>query len=165
MNNLKSDRFEVGDPRATYVLIICSLLYAIRYADWQVMAVVLEPMKLDLGLTDGQLGLVGSAYFIGIILCTLPAAYLVDVWSRRKTIGLMALVWSGFTLATGLVGGLTSLVVARFGVGVGEAGFAPGGTALVSASYPEDRRGRKLGIFNMFITVGIIVGKIGRAHV
>lgn len=164
MSNLKSDRFEVGGPRATYVLIICSLLYAMRYADWQVMAVVLEPMKLDLGLTDGQLGMVGSAYFIGIILCTLPAAYLVDVWSRRKTIGLMALVWSGFTLATGFVGGLTSLLVARFGVGVGEAGFAPGGTALVAASYPEEQRGRKLGIFNMFITVGIIIGVIGGGY-
>jgi MFS family permease len=55
---------------------------------------------------------------------------------------------------------LGALLIARFGVGVGEAGFAPGGTALVSASYPEHKRGQKLGIFNMFITVGIILGAI-----
>jgi MFS family permease len=89
----ESDSFKIGGPRATYVLIICSLLYAIQYADWQVMSVVLQPMKLALGLTDGQAGLVGTVYFIGIILCSLPAAHLVDTWSRSKTIGLMAFVW------------------------------------------------------------------------
>lgn len=160
----ESDKFKIGGPRATYVLAICSLLYAVRYADWQVMAVVLQPMKLDLGLSDSQLGLVGTAFFVGIILLTLPAAHLADVWSRKKTIGVMAVVWSVFTLATGQVGGLVSLMVARFGVGAGEAGFAPGGTALVSASYPEDKQAQKLGIFNMFITVGIIVGVIGGGY-
>lgn len=160
----ESATFKIGGPRATYVLIVCSLLYAVRYADWQVMSVVLEPMKLDLGLTDSQVGMVGSAFFIGIILCTLPASWLVDAWSRRKTIGVMALVWSVFTLATGMVGSVAALMVVRAGVGIGEAGFAPGGTALVSASYPEAQRAGKLGIFNMFITVGIIVGVIGGGY-
>lgn len=155
-----SERFEVGGPRATYVLTICSLLYAVRYADWQIMSVVLQPLKADLGLTDGQAGLAGTAYFIGVILFTLPTSRLIDTWSRRKTIAMMAIIWSVFTLATGFAGGLLALAIARFGVGVGEAGFAPGGTALVSASYPESQRGRKLGIFNTFITVGIILGAI-----
>jgi MFS family permease len=136
----------------------------VRYADWQVMSVVLQPMKIDLGLTDSQVGLIGSAFFAGIILFTLPAAYLVDVWSRKKTIGVMALIWSAFTLATGFASGLPLLLLARFGVGLGEAGFAPGGTALVSASYPADKRAQKLGIFNMFITVGIIFGVIGGGY-
>lgn len=160
----ESSTFKIGGPRATYVLIICSLLYAMRYADWQVMSVVLQPMKAALGLTDTQAGLAGSAYFIGIILLTLPTARLVDVWSRKKTIGLMAFIWSAFTLVTGFASGLVALLIARFGVGVGEAGFAPGGTALVSASYSEAMRGRKLGIFNMFITVGIIIGAIGGGY-
>lgn len=160
----ESDQFKIGGPRATYVLTVCSLLYAVRYADWQVMSVVLQPMKMDLGLTDVQVGLVSSAFFVGIILCTLPAAHMVDVWSRKKTIGLMAIVWSIFTLATGFVGGLASLLFARLGVGAGEAGFAPGGTALVSASYPEEKRSQKLGIFNMFITVGVIVGVMGGGY-
>ena len=156
----ESESFKIGGPRATYVLVICSLLYAIQYADWQVMAVILQPMKADLGLSDSQVGLAGSIYFIGIILCTLPAAHLGDTWSRSKMIAIMAFVWSIFTLITGMAGGLAMLLVARFGVGVGEAGFPPAGTALVSASYPEDQRGRMLGIFNVFITVGIIFGVI-----
>jgi MFS family permease len=160
MKARSSDNFTVGGPRAAYVLVICSLLYAIQYADWQVMAVVLQPMKLDLGLSDSQVGLVGSMYFIGIIICTLPAAHLTDTWSRSKMIAIMAVVWSAFTLVTGMAGGVAALLIARLGVGVGEAGFPPAGTALVSASYPEDRRGRVLGIFNMFITIGIIFGVI-----
>ena len=156
----ESESFKIGGPRATYVLIICSLLYAAQYADFQVMAVVLQPMKLDLGLSDGQVGLIVSAYFMGIIVAILPVSHLIDVWSRKKAIGLMAFVWSIFTLTTGLASGLAVLVLSRFGVGVGEAGFAPGGTALVSASYPEEKRGRKLGIFNTFITIGVIIGVV-----
>ena len=160
----ESVKFEVGGRRATYVLVICSLLNAVAYADWQVMSVVLQPMKIDLGLTDAQVGIVNTAYFLGIIAFTLPVAHLVDVWSRKKMIGLMAIVWSGFTLATGAVGGFASLLVTRLGVGLGEAGFGPGGTALVSASYPEEKRGRKLGIFNVFITVGVILGVIAGGY-
>ena len=160
----ESGSFVVGGSRATYVLVICSLLNALAYADWQVMAVVLQPMKVDLGLSDVQVGIANTAYFIGIIVFTLPVAHLVDVWSRKKMIGLMAIAWSAFTLCTGLVGGLASLVVARLGVGIGEAGFGPGGTALVSASYPESSRGQKLGIFNMFITVGVILGVIAGGY-
>jgi MFS family permease len=156
----ESDSFKIGGPRANYVLIICSLLYAAQYADFQVMAVVLQPMKIALGLSDGQVGLIVAAYFIGIIVAILPASHMIDTWSRKKTIGLMAFVWSIFTLTTGLAGGLIMLVLSRFGVGLGEAGFAPGGTALVSASYPEEKRGQKLGIFNTFVTIGVIVGVV-----
>ena len=156
----ETDHFKVGGPRATYVLVICSLLYAINYADWQVMAVVLQPMKEALGLTDSQVGSVTSIYFVGIILFIMPVSHLIDVWSRKKMIGLMAFVFSIFTMITGIANGFVSLLVARFGVGAGEAGFAPGGTALISACYPEEKRGAKLGIFNMFVTLGVIIGVI-----
>jgi MFS family permease len=164
MNIHPSNNFTVGGRRAAYVLIICSLLRAISYADWQVMSVVMEPMKLDLGLSDAQAGLVSSAFFFGIIVFTLPIAHLVDVWSRAKMIGLMAIFWSTFTVATGFVGGLTSLVLMRLGVGIGEAGFGSGGTALVSASYPRKTQGQKLGIFNTFVTVGVILGVVAGGY-
>ena len=160
----ESSHFKIGGARATYVLIICSLLHAVSYADWQVMAVVLQPLKLDLGLTDAQVGTVNTAYFLGIILFTIPVAHLIDRWSRKKMIGLMAIVWSIFTLGTGQVGGFAMLALARLGVGVGEAGFGPGGTALVSACYPETQRGQKLGVFNAFITVVVILGVIAGGY-
>ncbi len=164
MNIRPSSAFEVGGRKAAYVLVICSLLRAMSYADWQVMSVVLQPMKVDLQLSDAQIGIANSAFFIGVILFTLPVAHWVDVWSRKMMIGLMAIGWSVFTLGTGLASGFTSLLLTRLGVGVGEAGFGPGGTALVSASYPESKRGQKLGIFNVFITVGVIFGVIAGGY-
>lgn len=128
------------------------------------MSVVLQPMKVDLQLTDAQIGIANSAFFIGVILFTLPAAHLIDVWSRKIMIGLMAISWSVFTLGTGFASGFTSLLLTRLGVGVGEAGFGPGGTALVSASYPESKRGLKLGIFNVFITVGVVLGVVAGGY-
>lgn len=164
MNIQETQDFKVGGPRAFYVLTICSLLSAVSYADWQVMSVVLQPMKQELGLTDAQIGIANAVFFLGVIVFTLPVAHAVDSWSRKKMIGLMALVWSVFTLATAGIGGFAGLLATRFGVGAGEAGFQPGGTALVSASYPEAKRGRMLGVFNMFITVGVILGVVGGGY-
>ncbi len=164
MNLQASSTFEVGGRKAAYVLVICSLLRAVSYADWQVMSVVLQPMKVDLQLSDAQIGIANSAFFVGVILFTLPVAHFVDVWSRKMMIGLMAIGWSVFTLGTGFASGFTSLLLTRLGVGVGEAGFGPGGTALVSASYPESKRGQKLGVFNVFITVGVILGVIAGGY-
>lgn len=158
MKDQDSAQFQVGGGKAKFVLIICCLLYAVNYMDRMVMSVVLQPMKIDLGLTDAQVGVVNTVFFLGVALFSMPIARLIDVWSRKKMIGLMAIVWSFFTVATGFVGGFASLLLARIGVGVGEAGFGPGGTALISASYPPEKRGGKLGIFNTFITIGMIVG-------
>lgn len=160
MNNQKSNHFQVGGPKATFVLIVCSLLYAVNYMDRLVMSVVLQPMKIDLGLTDAQIGYVNGAFFLGVALFSMPIARLIDVWSRKKMIGILAIVWSFFTFATGKAQGFVSLITMRVGVGIGEAGFSPGGTALISASFPAEMRGQKLGIFNTFITVGVILGLV-----
>ncbi|MEJ8853901.1 MFS transporter [Variovorax robiniae] len=164
MREEESGRFEVGGKRAFYVLAICSLLHAMCSADWQVMAVVLEPMRRDMALSDAQVGLASSAYFLGVIFFVIPVSHLVDAWSRRYMLGLTAIFWSACTLFTGMAGGIASLLVARLGVGVGEAGFGPGSTALVSASFPEEQRARKLGILNAFITVGVFLGVTGGGY-
>jgi MFS family permease len=161
----QSDQFQVGGSKSTFVLIICSLLYAINYMDRQVMAVVLQPMKIDLGLSDLQMGVINSMFYLGVILFCLPIAHFIDVWSRKKLIGLMAIGWSAFTLATGFAGSYIHLLFARLGVGIGESGFTAGGTALISASYPPEKRAFKLGIFNMFITLGIVLGFIGGGYI
>jgi MFS family permease len=160
MSNQNSNQFQVGGAKARFVLIICSLLFAVNYMDRLVMSVVLQPMKIDLGLTDAQVGYINGAFFLGVAIFSMPVARIIDVWSRKKMIGLLAVIWSIFTFATGRAAGFASLLTLRLGVGIGEAGFAPGGTALISASYPPEKRGGKLGVFNTFITVGVIFGLI-----
>ena len=161
----QTGKFQVGGLKATYVLTICSLLYAFNYADRYVMAVVLQPMKIELGLTDLQMGIINAAFNFGAVICLLPIAHFVDTWSRRKMIGLMAIGWSMFTLFTGMAGGYIQLILARLGVGMGESGFIAGGTALVSASYAPEKRARKLAIFSTFVTVGVLSAYIGGGYV
>src|SRR5512142_2105982 len=94
--------FQVGGPRATFVLLVCSSLYMVNYMDRQVLSVVLEPMKLDLGLTDSQAGLIQTGFLVSIGMFSIPLSFVIDRWSRSKAIAVMALFWSAATFLTGL---------------------------------------------------------------
>ncbi len=142
------------------ILVVCFLLYMVNFMDRQVLSVVMEPMKLDLGLTDTQAGMLQSGFFLSMAFFAFPAAYLVDRWSRRKSLAIMAIVWSGFTYITGLGKSFTGVLLPRMLVGIGEAGFAPGGTAMISAAYPQEARSRVLGLFNASIPLGAALGTI-----
>jgi MFS family permease len=155
-----SAEYKTGGWRAHYVLIVCTLLYVINYMDRQVFAVILQPMKIDLGLTDAQCGLASTVLILGMAFFSFPVSHLIDRWSRRKAIGIMAILWSGFTFATGLAKNFTGVLIPRAFVGLGEAGFVPGGTAMISASYPKERRGWAMGIFHIAIPLGAAAGVI-----
>ncbi len=150
--------FKVGGWRAHGVLITCSLLYLVNNMDRYVLAVVMQPMKEALGLTDAQAGSLQTAFFLGMMAFSLPVSYLVDRWSRRKAIAVMAIVWSAFTFITGLGKSYLGVLVPRTIVGVGEAAFGAGGTAWITGVYPPGSRGRVLGIFNMLMVVGASLG-------
>ena len=165
MKDQKTTDFQVGGPKATYVMVICSLLFMVNYMDRQIMAAVLQPMKVDLGLTDFQAGFANTMFYLGVLLFVVPVSHWIDKWSRKKMIGLMAFCWSAFTLFTGCSGSFGQLLAARLGVGLGEAGFGAGGTALIAASYPPEKRAAKIGIFNTFITLGILVGMVAGGYV
>jgi MFS family permease len=152
--------YKTGGWRAHYVLIVCTLLYVINYMDRQVFAVILQPMKIDLGLTDAQCGLASTVLIFGMAFFSFPVSYLIDRWSRRKAVGIMAILWSGFTFATGLAKNFMGVLIPRAFVGLGEAGFVPGGTAMISASYPKERRGWAMGIFHIAIPLGAAAGVI-----
>ena len=155
-----SAEYKTGGWRAHYVLIVCTLLYVINYMDRQVFAVILQPMKIDLKLTDAQCGLASTVLILGMAFFSFPISHLIDRWSRRKAIGIMAILWSGFTFATGLAKNFTGVLIPRAFVGLGEAGFVPGGTAMISASYPKERRGWAMGIFHIAIPLGAAAGVI-----
>jgi MFS family permease len=158
--NTQTQEYKTGGGSAMYILVICTLLYVINYIDRQVFSVVLQPMKVELGLTDTQCGLAQTIFILGMALFSFPVAFMVDRWSRNKTIGIMALLWSLFTFLTGFAKNFTSLIIPRSLVGVGESGFTAGGVAMVSAAYPPDKRARMLGIFNIGIPLGAAIGVI-----
>jgi MFS family permease len=153
-----NEEFKVGGWAAHRVLITCSLLFMVNYMDRQVLAVVMQPMKVALGLSDAQAGSLQTLFFLSMAAFSLPVAYLVDRWSRRKAVALMAIVWSAFTFMTGLGKSYLGVLIPRMMVGVGESAFAAGGTAWITAMYPPGSRGRAMGVFNLVVPLGASLG-------
>ena len=150
--------FGGGGSNARVILIVCALLYMVNYMDRQVLSVVLEPMKADLGLTDAQAGLIQTVFFLSMAILAFPISFFIDRWSRRKTVALMAIIWSIATYVTGLGRNFLGVLLPRIFVGTGEAGFSAGGTAWITAAYPPESRGKALGIFNIAVPIGGALG-------
>ncbi len=142
------------------ILIVLTLLNTLNYMDRMVLSVAMEGMKIDLGLTDAQMGTVQAILFLSVGLLILPAGILIDKWSRKKAIALMAVVWSIATVATGMASNYLTILIARFGCGSGEAGFQPGGTAWLSIVFPKKDRSKANGVFGIGTVLGCMLGMI-----
>jgi MFS family permease len=134
------------------------LLYMFDYVDRQVVTSLFPFLKADLGLTDTQAGLLVSAVYWSIVVLAFPASILIDRWSRRRSIGIMVVLWSIATGLAAFVKTFPQLFLARLGVGIGEAGYSPGGTAMISAMYPREKRSRMMGLWNASIPLGSALG-------
>ncbi len=141
-----------------YVFLLLWLLYFFDYIDRMVVVSLFPFLKTDWGLTDAQCGAMVSAVYWAIILFSFPISILIDRWSRKKSIGIMAVLWSLATAACAFTRNFGQLFAARAAIGIGEAGYAPGGTAMISALYPEKRRAFMVGIWNASIPLGMAAG-------
>jgi MFS family permease len=128
------------------------------YIDRTIVTSMFTSIEKDWGITHTQSGLLMSAVYWAIVILTFPVSILVDRWSRTKTIGVMAIMWSIATALCALTGNYVQLFMARLLIGVGEAGYAPGGSAMISGLYPIDRRARMMGIWNASIPLGSAIG-------
>lgn len=134
------------------------LLYMFDYMDRMVIVSLFPFLKQDMGMTDAQCGLLVSVVYWSILGFSFPVSILVDRWSRTKSISIMAVVWSMATLACAFTKTFPQLLAARTAIGIGEAGYAPGGTAMLSASFPMEKRARILGLWNASIPLGSALG-------
>jgi MFS family permease len=143
---------------SNYVFSLLFLLYLFDYADRMVVTSMFTSIERDWGITHTQSGLLVSAVYWAIVLLTFPISILVDRWSRSKTIGIMAVLWSLATALCALTGNFAQLFLARLLIGVGEAGYAPGGSAMISGLYPVDKRAKMIGLWNASIPLGTAIG-------
>jgi MFS family permease len=143
---------------SNYVFMLLFLLYMFDYIDRMVVTSMFTSIEKDWGITHTQSGLLVSAVYWAIVLLTFPISILVDRWSRTKTIGVMAIMWSLATALCALTGNFVQLFMARMLIGVGEAGYAPGGSAMISGLYPIDKRARMMGLWNASIPLGSAIG-------
>jgi MFS family permease len=117
-------------------------------------------IKTDWATTDTQNGWLVSVIYLAIGILTFPVSLVIDRWSRTKTIGIMAIVWSLATALCAFTGNYVQLFMARIMIGFGEAGYAPGGSALISGMYPLEKRSKMMGLWNASIPLGSAVGVI-----
>jgi MFS family permease len=143
---------------SNYVFMLLFLLYMFDYLDRTIVTSMFTSIEKDYGISHMQSGLLVSAVYWAIVILTFPVSILVDRWSRTKTIGVMAMMWSIATAICALTGNYVQLFMARLLIGVGEAGYAPGGSAMISGLYPIDRRARMMGIWNASIPMGSAIG-------
>src|SRR5574344_2432388 len=121
----KTDGYLFPKRYTNYVFILLFLLYMFDYIDRVVVTSMFTSIERDMGITHTKSGLLVSAVYWSIVLLTFPVSILVDRWSRSKTIGIMAILWSVATALCALTGNFMQLFFTRLLIGTGEAGYAP----------------------------------------
>ena len=142
-----------------YVLIMMCLVYTLSIADRYVVSTVLEPIRLELHLSDSGIAfLTGVSLALFYVLFGFPISWLTDRKSRRNIIAVSLLAWSVMTTLCGLARNYWQLLGARIGVGVGEAGGTPAANSIISDYFPATRRPMALTIFSLGAPIGAWVG-------
>lgn len=142
-----------------YVLAIMCLAYAINIADRYVVTTVMEPMRLELNLTDS-----GIAFLTGIPLAVfyvtlgIPISWLADRTNRRNILAAALVIWSGMTALCGLSQSYLQFLLARIGVGIGEAGGTPPANSIIADNFPAARRPMAMTVFALGAPLGAWMG-------
>ncbi|MCJ7421124.1 spinster family MFS transporter [Sphingomicrobium astaxanthinifaciens] len=135
------------------------IAYTLNFIDRQIVGILAEPIKADLGLSDGQLGWMGgTAFALFYTVLAIPLAMLADRRNRSWIIALGLTLWSAATALCGLAQNFWQLFLARMSVGVGEAAGVAPAYSLISDLYPPERRARALAIFSLGIPIGSALG-------
>lgn len=149
----------VSAPYRRYALFILLCVYTVNFLDRQVVSILAEPIKNDLHIADWQIGMMtGVAFALFYTGLGLPIARLAESVNRIWIIGAALTVWSGFTLACGLAQNFVQLVLARIGVGVGEAGCTPTAHSLIADYVPKENRASALAFFSIGTPLGGLLG-------
>ena len=144
-----------------YTLAVLVVVYTVNFVDRQILSILLEAIKSDLGLSDQALGfLAGFAFAAFYAVMGIPIALWADRGNRRNLISLALLIWSVMTALSGLAQNFLHLALARVGVGIGEAGCSPPAHSLISDHYPPEKRATALAIYSTGVHLGVFMGFI-----
>ncbi|MCH2186307.1 MFS transporter [Myxococcota bacterium] len=144
---------------ARRTLFFLLAIYSINFVDRQILSVLIEPIKADLGLTDTELGfLTGFAFAVFYATLGVPIGRLADRANRVSIISVAATIWSLMTAVSGLAQNFWQLGLARVGVGIGEAGCTPPAHSMIADLYPADKRAGAMAIYQLGIPIGSVAG-------
>lgn len=142
-----------------YALTLLVMIYTVNFLDRQIITTVGEAIKVDLKLTDTQMGALGGIFFAFVYtVLGIPIARVADRANRPLVMTLSLAVWSGFTVLSAYAKTYGILAISRAGVGVGEAGCSPTAHSLLADYFPQEKRATALAIYSMGISIGTLMG-------
>ncbi|MGN6743195.1 MAG: MFS transporter [Amnibacterium sp.] len=148
---------QVGHARWTRLIPVAIIVYIISFMDRTNIGFALNGMHKDLGIDAAQQGLAAGIFFIGYLVLQIPGGHLAEHWSAKKFVGIMLFVWGVVAIATGFVQNLWELIIARFLLGVAEAGIWPAILVLISHWFPAAERARAYAFWMMNIAISSII--------
>lgn len=153
---------------ARFALAVLFGINLMNFFDRQIAGALAEPIRIEFGLNDTQLGLVATVFTLVYAAVGVPLGRLTDSWLRTRLIAIGVTFWSLLTAASGLAWNYTSFLMMRIGVGIGEASCAPAGQSLIGDLFPPERRARAMAIFMLGLPMGLfasymLAGVIGQA--
>ncbi len=150
---MKRDRYPI------YVLLVLMVVYLFNFLDRQILSILAERIKADLGLDDSQLGfLYGTAFAVFYALFGIPLGRVADMSNRRNLIAFGLAFWSVMTATSALAQNFWQLAIARIGVGIGEASANPAAYSMLSDYFPPQRRATALALYSSGLYVGAGLG-------
>ena len=159
MNEHSREEPRVGGAYSHYVLVLLLVVYMFNFIDRNILAILAEDIKADLGVSDAQIGfLYGTVFALFHAIFGIPLGRFADVWSRRNLISIGLFFWSLMTVASGLARSFGVLAVCRIGVGIGEASASPAAYSMLFDYYPPRLRATVVAIYNSGIYIGAGVG-------
>ncbi len=149
----------LGGRTARVVLAVLTLVYVFNFVDRQILSILAEEIKADLGIGDAEIGfLYGTAFAVFYAVFGIPLGRLADVWVRRSLIALGLSFWSAMTALSGTARAFLPLAVFRIGVGVGEASASPAAYSLLSDWFPPRLRATALSVYSSGVYIGAGIG-------
>jgi predicted MFS family arabinose efflux permease len=161
LSGSKPDRIVYSIAYKRSVVLLLTLAYTLNSADRTLIAIIGQPLKVDLNLTDAQLGiLIGTAFATLYAFSGLPIARLAERFNRVFIISTALAVWSALTALCGTAANFAQLLMLRMAVGVGEAGCTPPAHSLISDYFAASRRSTALSIYSCGISFGYMLSAV-----
>lgn len=161
-NNMSADPAQNPYAKVStkyYAVGLLTVVYTFNFIDRQLLAILQESIKEELLLSDSQLGLLtGFAFALFYVTAGIPIARWADRGNRRNIVSYAVGIWSFMTAISGLAANYGQLLIARVGVGIGEAGGSPPAHSIISDIFPPEKRASALALYSTGVNIGIMFG-------
>ncbi len=152
---------KIGGLYSHYVLVVLVIVYVFNFIDRQILSILAENIKADLGVSDAQIGfLYGTVFAVFYAVFGIPLARFADVWVRRSLISAGLFFWSAMTALSGTARSFPVLALYRIGVGIGEASASPAAYSMLSDYYSPKRRATVIAIYSSGVYIGAGIGLV-----